>query len=126
MPNVADAIKEKMAELTVKLEDSLQADLIGIFGPILGGLEYRVRAAIECLPTRRSKAAVVLQTGGGSIEVTERILDLLGKPRSLIQPVRDRPGHDRRYSIDCRKLHALPTHLHLYENRQHGHIDASR
>jgi len=35
------------------------------------------------------------------------ILDLLGKPHSLIQPVRDRPGHDRRYSLDCSKLRAL-------------------
>jgi dTDP-glucose 4,6-dehydratase len=28
------------------------------------------------------------------------VLDVLGKPRSLIQFVKDRPGHDRRYAID--------------------------
>jgi dTDP-glucose 4,6-dehydratase len=53
----------------------------------------------------------IYNVGGGNerpnIEVTHRILDLLGKPRSLIQPFRDRPGHDRRYSIDCAKLRAL-------------------
>jgi len=42
-----------------------------------------------------------------NIVMAYAILDLLGKPYSLIQPVRDRPGHDRRYSIDCSKLRAL-------------------
>jgi dTDP-glucose 4,6-dehydratase len=42
-----------------------------------------------------------------NIVMAHAILDLLGKPYSLIQPVRDRPGHDRRYSIDCSKLRAL-------------------
>ncbi len=35
------------------------------------------------------------------------ILDLLGKPHGLIQHVTDRPGHDRRYSLNCDKLTAL-------------------
>ena len=39
-----------------------------------------------------------------NIELTRRILSLLGKPESLIRPVTDRPGHDRRYSLDCAKL----------------------
>jgi dTDP-glucose 4,6-dehydratase len=46
--------------------------------------------------------------GGGyelaNIELTERILDLVGKPKSLIQKVKDRPGHDRRYSLDTTRL----------------------
>ena len=42
-----------------------------------------------------------------NIVMTHAILDLLGKPHSLIQPVTDRPGHDRRYSIHCAKLRAL-------------------
>jgi dTDP-glucose 4,6-dehydratase len=42
-----------------------------------------------------------------NIVMAHAILDLLGKPYSLIQPVKDRPGHDRRYSIDCSKLRAL-------------------
>ena len=49
--------------------------------------------------------------GGGNevpnIELTRRVLKLLGKPESLIRPVTDRPGHDRRYSLDCAKLRAL-------------------
>ena len=35
------------------------------------------------------------------------ILDLLGKPHSLIQHVTDRPGHDRRYSLCVDKIGAL-------------------
>ena len=41
------------------------------------------------------------------VEVTEKILDLLEKPRDLIQYVTDRPGHDMRYSLDSSKLKAL-------------------
>ncbi|MFA6243727.1 MAG: dTDP-glucose 4,6-dehydratase [Candidatus Hydrogenedentales bacterium] len=42
-----------------------------------------------------------------NILLTHRILKLVGKGEDLIQPVKDRPGHDRRYSIDSTKLMAL-------------------
>jgi dTDP-glucose 4,6-dehydratase len=49
--------------------------------------------------------------GGGNqvknVDLTHRILELVGKPASLIKPVADRPGHDRRYSLDTAKLEAL-------------------
>lgn len=35
-----------------------------------------------------------------NIDVVESLLDTLGKPRTLIRFVKDRPGHDRRYAID--------------------------
>jgi dTDP-glucose 4,6-dehydratase len=35
-----------------------------------------------------------------NIDVVQSLLDTLGKPRSLIRFVKDRPGHDRRYAID--------------------------
>lgn len=35
-----------------------------------------------------------------NIDVVGSLLDTLGKPRSLITFVKDRPGHDRRYAID--------------------------
>ncbi len=41
------------------------------------------------------------------VEVTEKILELLEKPRDLIQYVKDRPGHDMRYSLDSSKIKAL-------------------
>jgi dTDP-glucose 4,6-dehydratase len=53
----------------------------------------------------------IYNVGGGNerenIEVIYALLDLLGKPRSLIHYVQDRPGHDRRYSIDTAKLRGL-------------------
>ncbi|HHN93836.1 MAG TPA: dTDP-glucose 4,6-dehydratase [Anaerolineae bacterium] len=42
-----------------------------------------------------------------NIDMTRLVLKLLGKPESLIQPVRDRPGHDRRYALDVTKIRAL-------------------
>jgi len=42
-----------------------------------------------------------------NIEITNLILKYLEKPSSLIKPVRDRLGHDRRYALDCTKLHSL-------------------
>jgi hypothetical protein len=75
MPTAVDAIQEKISSLTLRLESELGADVLGIFGPILSGVEHRVRAAVEKLPERRRRLAVVLQTGGGSIEVAERIVN---------------------------------------------------
>jgi dTDP-glucose 4,6-dehydratase len=36
--------------------------------------------------------------------IVEKILDLLGKSKDLIEFVEDRPGHDKRYSIDASKI----------------------
>jgi dTDP-glucose 4,6-dehydratase len=42
-----------------------------------------------------------------NLELTRSVLTILHKPMSLVRSVPDRPGHDRRYSVDCRKLRAL-------------------
>ena len=42
-----------------------------------------------------------------NIELTRRILKLMGKDESFIEFVQDRPGHDYRYSLDCSKLKSL-------------------
>jgi dTDP-glucose 4,6-dehydratase len=42
-----------------------------------------------------------------NIDVIHAMLDLLGKPHSLIKHVPDREGHDRRYAINCDRLKAL-------------------
>ncbi len=53
----------------------------------------------------------VYNIGGGNdvmnVDLTHRILETLGKPRSLIKPVADRLGHDRRYCLDTAKLRSL-------------------
>ncbi|MBI3244404.1 MAG: dTDP-glucose 4,6-dehydratase [Chloroflexi bacterium] len=42
-----------------------------------------------------------------NIDMARKILDLLGKPHSLLTFVVDRAGHDRRYALDVSKLRAL-------------------
>lgn len=53
----------------------------------------------------------VYNIGGGNerenVVVAEHILSCLGKSRSLIRFVTDRPGHDRRYAVDCGRLRRL-------------------
>lgn len=40
-----------------------------------------------------------------NLDLVRKILEILGKPDSLIESVRDRPGHDRRYAVDATRLH---------------------
>lgn len=42
-----------------------------------------------------------------NLEVLKMLLDHLDKPHTLLAEVADRPGHDRRYAIDARKISAL-------------------
>lgn len=42
-----------------------------------------------------------------NIEVVQRVLGCCHKPASLIQYVSDRPGHDRRYALDWKKIHSV-------------------
>ena len=59
----------------------------------------------------RGVAGEVYNIGGGNhianADLTRRILRLAGKPESLIRLVADRPGHDRRYSLDIDKMRGL-------------------
>jgi dTDP-glucose 4,6-dehydratase len=57
---------------------------------------------------RAGRVGEVYNIGGRcektNLELTHALLGLLGKPASLIRYVKDRPGHDRRYAIDCAKI----------------------
>jgi dTDP-glucose 4,6-dehydratase len=63
------------------------------------------------LVIERGTAGDVYNVGGGNevtnLDLTRRILELTGRPETLIRPVSDRLGHDRRYALDSEKLHAL-------------------
>jgi dTDP-glucose 4,6-dehydratase len=67
-------------------------------------------AAID-LVLRKGADGEVYNIGGGheveNVALTREILRLTGKPERLIQRVADRPGHDRRYSVDCAKVRQL-------------------
>jgi len=42
-----------------------------------------------------------------NLEITAKILEILGRDESMIEYVQDRPGHDWRYSLDSSKLRAM-------------------
>ena len=60
---------------------------------------------------RKGVLGEVYNIGGGNeapnIDITKFILKELGLSSELIEYVKDRPGHDRRYSIDCSKAKEL-------------------
>jgi dTDP-glucose 4,6-dehydratase len=57
---------------------------------------------------RDGRPGEVYNVGGGAeltnLELTHTLLEVMGKPRTLIRYVKDRPGHDRRYAIDSGKI----------------------
>ncbi len=55
------------------------------------GLEYNIPGTTEI----------------SNLDLVHRLLDLLGKPRSLVRFVQDRPGHDRRYALAGDRLRQL-------------------
>ena len=87
--------------------------------PLYKGGEHNVRdwlyaddhcSGIDCA-LRKGVPGEIYNVAGGNerenIVLTRRILELVGKGEDLIKLVPDRPGHDRRYSIDATKLRGL-------------------
>jgi dTDP-glucose 4,6-dehydratase len=60
---------------------------------------------------RKGKAGEIYNVGADqfktNLEVTKKILELLGKPEDLIEFVEDRKGHDQRYAVDSTKIREL-------------------
>ena len=60
---------------------------------------------------RKGQTGEIYNIGGDTelpnIKLTRRILNIMGKPESLIKFVKDRPGHDKRYALNCDKLKGL-------------------
>jgi len=89
------------------LSNALHDEAIPVYGD---GLNVRDWIYVEdhcraiMLAYERGEAGATYNIGARNerqnIEVVESILDALGKPKSLIKYVKDRPGHDRRYAID--------------------------
>ncbi|MDO8740177.1 MAG: dTDP-glucose 4,6-dehydratase [Candidatus Woesearchaeota archaeon] len=53
----------------------------------------------------------IYNIGGGNektnLEITKMILKEVGKDESFIEYVKDRAGHDKRYALECSKIHKL-------------------
>ena len=65
--------------------------------------------AVEAL-LERGRPGQIYNVGGScalpNLQVVKRILALLGKPETLLERVKDRPGHDRRYALSSSKIEA--------------------
>jgi hypothetical protein len=72
-----DETTKALNALLLKLEEKLNADVIALFGPIQAGVEYKVRTALEAITDRKRKVAIILNTGGGLVEVTERMVNII-------------------------------------------------
>jgi dTDP-glucose 4,6-dehydratase len=64
----------------------------------------------------------IYNIGGGTeltnLSLTKRLLHLIGRDESSIEYVQDRPGHDRRYSVNCNKIKKLGyAPIESFENR---------
>ena len=100
---------EKLIPLLIS--NALHDEPIPVYGD---GLNVRDWIYVEdhcraiLLAMEKGRAGEIYNIGARNerrnIEVVESILDALGKPRSLIRYVKDRPGHDRRYAIDPTKV----------------------
>jgi dTDP-glucose 4,6-dehydratase len=96
---------EKFLPLT--LSNALNDEPIPVYGD---GLNVRDWIFVEdhcraiLLAMEKGRPGAVYNIGARNqrrnIDVVESLLDMLGKPHSLIRFVQDRPGHDRRYAID--------------------------
>jgi dTDP-glucose 4,6-dehydratase len=90
--------------------NALEENVVPVYGD---GLQERDWLHVEdcCVGIaavlRHGRVGEIYNLGGGNvqknIDVVRRLLAIMDKPQSLIQFVADRPGHDRRYALNCGK-----------------------
>ena len=97
--------------LPLMITQALQGQALPIYGDGLYTRDWiHVEDHCAALETilNKGKPGEVYNIGGDSerknIDLAKAILELIGKPDSLIEHVPDRPGHDRRYAVDADKL----------------------
>ena len=103
---------EKLIPLCIL--NALAGDAVPVYGD---GMQIRNWLYVEdCCAAisevlERGAAGEVYNAGGPderpNLDVVRRIIELTGGDESLIERVRDRPGHDRRYSLSSEKLGRL-------------------
>ncbi|WDT93564.1 dTDP-glucose 4,6-dehydratase [Thermoleophilum album] len=100
---------EKLIPLTIL--NALHGDPIPVYGD---GRQVRNWLYVEdfCraidLALHKGRPGEAYNVGGPdeceNLAVVRRILELTGRDESLIEHIRDRPGHDRRYSLSSEKI----------------------
>jgi dTDP-glucose 4,6-dehydratase len=103
---------EKVIPLfTTNLLDGRKVPLYGDGGNIRDWIHVADHNAAADLVLRGGTLGEIYNIGAGNEitnrELTYRLLELTGRDEGFIEPVADRLGHDRRYSVDCSKLEAL-------------------
>jgi dTDP-glucose 4,6-dehydratase len=97
--------------IPVLVMNAMEGRSLPIYGDGLNVREWifadeHSRAVLMALD--RGQPGQVYNIGSGdektNLEVVREVLRIMAKPESLIQFVKDRPGHDRRYAIDCSKI----------------------
>ncbi|MBO3681229.1 dTDP-glucose 4,6-dehydratase [Streptomyces sp. NEAU-YJ-81] len=102
---------EKVIPLFVtNLMDGKPVPLYGDGGNVRDWLHVDDHCRGIALVAENGRPGEVYNIGGGTeltnLELTERLLELLGADRSMVERVSDRKGHDRRYSVDIAKISA--------------------
>ena len=100
---------EKVIPLFVtNLLDGKQVPLYGDGGNVRDWLHVSDHCRGIQLVLEKGRAGEVYNIGGGTElsnrELTGRLLDACGAGWDMVQPVKDRKGHDRRYSLDITKI----------------------
>jgi dTDP-glucose 4,6-dehydratase len=90
--------------------DGLELPVYGDGRQVREWLHASDHAAAVDLVLREGRAGEVYNVGGEereNLDVTQRIVELTNCDPALVRHVEDRPGHDRRYALDDRKLRGL-------------------
>ena len=103
---------EKVVPLfTTNLLDGRKVPLYGDGGNVRDWLFVEDNCRAVDLVLRRGEVGTVYNIGAHNEitnrELTSRLLALCGRDESFVEPVADRPGHDRRYSITTDRIAAL-------------------
>ena len=103
---------EKLIPLfTTNLLDGLKVPLYGDGQNVRDWCHVEDNCAAIDLVLHRGLPGEIYNIGGGNelanLDLATRLLALCGRDESFIQPVADRLGHDRRYSVDSAKIHRL-------------------
>jgi dTDP-glucose 4,6-dehydratase len=101
---------EKVVPLFVSnLLDGKRVPLYGDGLNVRDWLHVDDHCAGIALVAQAGRAGEIYNIGGGTEltnkELTYKLLDAVGADESMIEPVEDRKGHDRRYSVDWSKIH---------------------
>jgi len=100
---------EKLIPLFVtNLIDNIKVPLYGDGMNVRDWIYVDDNCAALDVALHKGRIGEIYNIGAGNekpnIWITKKIIELTGKDESMIKPVADRLGHDRRYSVDCSKI----------------------